>query len=223
MSRDLADGPECDGCGSTRGGAEVEVLRAELARADAAIARTDTKASTLLATFGPIVTVGAAVLPRIPLPPAGRVALWCALVLLMLAVLLLLAVVRPHLRGSGFRTRRTTDQEMAVFVERITADPQRWYRQQLLTISRLGGDEVPRTSPGDLPHRRGRDHRRDRRRLVAAVRTAGTRVTASRPRPHRGRLSPLWLIALRAISSGAQPFSVVYGPPSAPWCQYRRQ
>ncbi|GAB3695474.1 Pycsar system effector family protein [Saccharopolyspora tripterygii] len=137
MGRDLADGSECDERGNTRG-VEVEVLRAELARADAAIARTDTKASTLLATFGPIVTVGAAVLPRIPIPPAGRVALWCALVLLMLAVLVLLAVVRPHLRGSGFRSRRTTDEEMTAFVVRITADPQRWYRQQLLTISRLG-------------------------------------------------------------------------------------
>ncbi|MEV4644567.1 Pycsar system effector family protein [Saccharopolyspora sp. NPDC049357] len=121
------------------GDAALEVLRAELARADAAIARTDTKASVLLAVFGPIVTVGAAAVQRIPLPAAGRMALWGALVLTLLAVLLLLAVVRPQLRGSGFHhSRRMTDEEMTGFVERIVENPQRWYRQQLLTISRLG-------------------------------------------------------------------------------------
>lgn len=56
----------------------------------------------------------------------------------MTAIALDPAVLGRILRGSGFRSRRTTDEEMAAFVERITADPQRWYRQQLLTISRLG-------------------------------------------------------------------------------------
>jgi hypothetical protein len=127
------------------GDVALEVLRTELARADAAIARTDTKASVLLAVFGPIVTVGAAAVQRIPLPAAGRVGLWGALVLMLLAVLLLLAVVRPQLRGSGFhRSRRMSDEEMAGFVERIVEDPQRWYRQQLLTISRLGASKFRR-------------------------------------------------------------------------------
>lgn len=134
-----------EGEGRDTGDAALEVLRTELARADAAIARTDTKASVLLAVFGPIVTVGAAAVQRIPLPAPGRMALWGALVLMLLAVLLLLAVVRPQLRGSGFHNgRRMTDEEMAGFVERIVEDPQRWYRQQLLTISRLGATKFRR-------------------------------------------------------------------------------
>ncbi|MEV4729577.1 Pycsar system effector family protein [Saccharopolyspora sp. NPDC049426] len=140
MGGAVVDGEERD-----TGDAALEVLRAELARADVAIARTDTKASVLLAVFGPIVTVGAAAVQRIPLPAAGRMALWGALVLMLLAVLLLLAVVRPQLRGSGFHnSRRMTDEEMTGFVERIIGDPQRWYRQQLLTISRLGATKFRR-------------------------------------------------------------------------------
>ncbi|WP_235879038.1 Pycsar system effector family protein, partial [Saccharopolyspora karakumensis] len=73
------------------------------------------------------------------------VGLWGALVLMLLAVLLLLAVVRPQLRGSGFHhSRRLTDEEMTDFVERIVENPQRWYRQQLLTISRLGATKFRR-------------------------------------------------------------------------------
>lgn len=120
--------------------AKVEdFLREELARGDAALARTETKASMLLAVFSPIVTVGLALLPGATTPLPALLAFWAALTLLATALLLLLWSVRPRLRGSGFAVYGTlSDAELAERITDLARDPQRWHRERLLAVVRLG-------------------------------------------------------------------------------------
>jgi hypothetical protein len=128
-----ADGEDRDGL------TLEELLKDELSRGDAALGRTETKTSILLAVFSPIVTVGLVVLPRASAPVAAILAFWAALVLLTLALLLLLWNVRPRLAGSGFSTYESmTDTELTQHFARITCDPRRWHRERLLVVAQLG-------------------------------------------------------------------------------------
>lgn len=115
------------------------LLQDELSRGDAAMARTETKTSTLLAVFSPILAVGLAVLPRAAAPLAAVLLFWSALTLLALALLLLLWSVRPRLRRSGFTTYESmTDAELLHHFTRIADDPQRWHRERLLIVAQIG-------------------------------------------------------------------------------------
>jgi pycsar effector protein len=115
------------------------LLKDELNRGDAALVRTETKTSILLAVFSPIVTVGLAVLPRASAPAAAILTFWAALVLLVLALLLLLWNVRPRLLGSGFATYESmTDTELTQHFAHIADDPRHWYCERLLVVARLG-------------------------------------------------------------------------------------
>ncbi|WP_020672362.1 Pycsar system effector family protein [Amycolatopsis nigrescens] len=116
-----------------------ELLKDELSRGDAALGRTETKTSILLAVFSPIVTAGLAVLPRASVPAAARLTFWAALVLLVLALLLLLWNVRPRLRGSGFTTYVSmTGTELTRHFAAIADDPRQWHCERLLVVARLG-------------------------------------------------------------------------------------
>jgi hypothetical protein len=116
-----------------------ELLKDELSRGDAALGRTETKTSILLAVFSPIATVGLAVLPRASAPTSAILTFWAALVVLALALLLLLWNVRPRLLGSGFTTYQSmTDTELTEHFARIMDDPGRWHRERLLVVARLG-------------------------------------------------------------------------------------
>ncbi|MGO1051514.1 Pycsar system effector family protein [Crossiella sp. CA198] len=116
-----------------------DLLKEELSRGDAALARTETKTGILLAVFSPILTVGVAVLPRLSTPLAAALGFWAALLLLGVALLLLLVSVRPRLRGSGFAVYQSmTDVELAAHFTRIAADPTAWHRERLRVVSRLG-------------------------------------------------------------------------------------
>ncbi|MGW1680583.1 Pycsar system effector family protein [Saccharopolyspora sp. NPDC002376] len=115
------------------------LLQDELSRGDAALARTETKTSTLLAVFSPILAVGIAVLPGAAAPLAAVLLFWAALALLALALLLLLWSVRPRLRRSGFTTYESmTDTELLRHFTRIADDPQRWHRERLLVVAQVG-------------------------------------------------------------------------------------
>lgn len=117
----------------------LEVLKDELNRGDAALARTETKTSILLAVFSPIVTAGVAVLPQASAPVVAILVFWAALILLVLALLLLLWNVRPRLLGSGFTTYESmTDAELTQHFAHIADDPRRWHRERLLVVARLG-------------------------------------------------------------------------------------
>jgi Family of unknown function (DUF5706) len=121
------------------GSALEELLKDELNRGDAALGRTETKTSILLAVFSPIVTAGMAVLPRASAPVAALLTFWAALILLVLALLLLLWNVRPRLSGSGFVTYESmTGRDLAQHFARIAEDPQRWHCERLLVVTRLG-------------------------------------------------------------------------------------
>lgn len=116
-----------------------DLLREELSRGDAALGRTETKTSILLAVFSPVLSVGLAVLPRASTALAARVLFWAALTLLAVALLLLLWNVRPRLRGSGFAVYASmTDVELEQHFTRVAGDPGRWHRERLLVIARLG-------------------------------------------------------------------------------------
>ncbi|PXY22721.1 Pycsar system effector family protein [Prauserella muralis] len=117
----------------------AELLADEVARGDAALARTETKTSILLAVLSPIVTAGVAVLPRSDTSPPATAAFWAALGLLTAALLLLLWNVRPRLRGSGFATyARMSDADLQRHFVRAAEDPVRWHRERLLVIARVG-------------------------------------------------------------------------------------
>jgi len=116
-----------------------ELLKDELSRGDAALGRTETKTSILLAVFSPIVAVGLAVLPRASGPAAAGLMFWAALVLLALALLVLLWNVRPRLLGSGFAIYESmTAAELAEHFARIADDPRRWHCERMLVVARLG-------------------------------------------------------------------------------------
>lgn len=116
-----------------------DLLKEELSRGDGALARTETKISILLAVFGPLLTVGLAFAPRTDTATAALSLLWGALVLLACALLLLLWNVRPRLRGSGFVTYESmTEADLVRYFEGVAADPERWYRERLLVVTRLG-------------------------------------------------------------------------------------
>jgi hypothetical protein len=120
-------------------GVVEDLLKAEVSHGDAAMARTETKTSILLAIFSPLCAVGLAVLPRASAPVAALVAFWAALGLLVLALLVLLWNVRPRLHGSGFATYESmSDTELAAYFARVAEDPARLYRERLLVIARLG-------------------------------------------------------------------------------------
>lgn len=115
------------------------LVKDELSRGDAALGRTETKTSILLAVFSPVLAVGLAVLPRASVPPTATIALWAALALLALALLVLLWNVRPRLRGSGFATYQSmTEPELAQYFAIIAHDPQRWHRERLIVVAQLG-------------------------------------------------------------------------------------
>lgn len=117
----------------------ADLLKEELSRGDAALGRTETKTSILLAVFTPILTVGLAVLPRTSTPLTALLIFWAALALLALALLLLLWSVRPRLRGSGFATYESmTDAKLVQHFTRVAADPHRWHRERLLVVAQLG-------------------------------------------------------------------------------------
>ena len=116
-----------------------DLLKEELSRGDAALGRTETKTSILLAVFSPILTVGVAVLPRAATPLTALLIFWAALGLLAFALLLLLWNVRPRLRGSGFVTYESmTDTELVQHFTRVAGDPHRWHRERLLVVAQLG-------------------------------------------------------------------------------------
>lgn len=115
------------------------LLQDELGRGDAALARTETKTSTLLAVFSPILAVGLAVLPRAAAPLTAVLLFWAALTLLAIALLLLLWSVRPRLRRSGFTTYESmTDAELLRHFTRAADDPLRWHRDRLLVVTQVG-------------------------------------------------------------------------------------
>lgn len=117
----------------------MQALKDELARGDTALGRTETKTSILLGVFSPVLTVGIALLPKATLPVAAAIAFWLAIVLLAGALLLLLWNVRPRLRDSGFTTYAgMADDEFAQRIQALAEHAERWYRQQLLIVARLG-------------------------------------------------------------------------------------
>ena len=115
----------------------AEMIKEEIARGDAVILRTDTKAGLLLAVFGPITAVGVALLTKVSLHPAVTVLL-AAAGLLGTAVLQLLWTIRPHLAGSELLIYATmTHEQVAKHFARLAGAPERWHCERLIMLSRL--------------------------------------------------------------------------------------
>jgi hypothetical protein len=120
----------------------LEMIKEEIARGDAVLLRTDTKAGLLLAVFGPITAVGVVLLTKVSLHPAVTVLLAATAGLLGTAVLQLLWTIRPHLPGSELLIYATMTHEQVAehFAEhfaQLAGAPERWHCERLVVLSRL--------------------------------------------------------------------------------------
>jgi pycsar effector protein len=140
----LPDGPhiyqqtktQADG---TYGREPSEMIKEEIARGDAAMVRTDTKAGLLLAILSPIMAVGVPLLTAVSLHPAVTVLLVAAAGMLGTAILQLLWTIRPQLAGSGLLTYSTmTHEQLAQHFAQLAVAPERWHCERLIVVSQLG-------------------------------------------------------------------------------------
>lgn len=115
-----------------------ELIKDEIARADGAMLRTDTKAGLLLAVFSPLTAVGLALLTRVSLHPLVTALLAVAAGLFGAAVLQLLWTIRPRLSGSGLLIYgMMTDQQLKQHFAELARDRERWHCERLVVVSRL--------------------------------------------------------------------------------------
>lgn len=118
---------------------KATLLRDEISRGDATIARIDTKANVLLAITGPLATIGTAALSRVRLPLSSTVVLATAAAAFTIAVFLLVWTVRPRLRQSGFESYGAmNDAALASHFDKIAGNPLPWHRERLLALIHTG-------------------------------------------------------------------------------------